>query len=274
MNSNCSMCCNCIEIPILYGNHVVHCPEDDSMPIGHTHRWSLFFRSTVSKDCEILDYFVESITFRLHNSYSNPVRTLTCSPYEIHETGWGEFDIEITIKFKDLLPDRELTLNYYLRLFSTDESTFKNSQQSKFEIHDSIVFQASDKIKNQDMTEIESLIDRARQLVKSEENFLKNRILYIQGKMEELVSKETEMLSKFMKTNSWRTGGNIAVSCKKKVSTKDSTITSTNDSSEQNTLMHSDVDENLSDESDDNDYEPNIEKTNDTIEPVIYDNDN
>ncbi|KAI0984893.1 hypothetical protein GJ496_006730 [Pomphorhynchus laevis] len=146
-----------------------------------------------------------------------------------------------------------------LRLFSTDESTFESSKQSKFEIHDSIVFrkpsqslikcivhncssliEANDKIKNPDMAEIESLSGKARQLVKSEENCLKNRILYIQGKMEEL----------------------------------DSTITSTNDSSEQNISMHSDVDENSSDESDDNDYEPNIEKTNDAIEAAAYDNDN
>ena len=38
------------------------------------------------------------VTFTLHPSFSKAVRTLTHPPYEVSETGWGEFEIGITAR--------------------------------------------------------------------------------------------------------------------------------------------------------------------------------
>ena len=32
------------------------------------------------------------VTFRLHPSFQTPVRVLDRQPYEVQETGWGEFE--------------------------------------------------------------------------------------------------------------------------------------------------------------------------------------
>ena len=44
--------------------------------------------------------YVKKVNFKLHDSYSNPNRTVTKPPYEVTETGWGEFEIVIKIYFQ------------------------------------------------------------------------------------------------------------------------------------------------------------------------------
>lgn len=39
-------------------------------------------------------------TFVLHESFTNPRRDVEFPPYELTETGWGEFDIVVTVTFK------------------------------------------------------------------------------------------------------------------------------------------------------------------------------
>ena len=44
--------------------------------------------------------YVKKVNFKLHDSYSNAARTVTKPPYELTETGWGEFEIVIKIYFQ------------------------------------------------------------------------------------------------------------------------------------------------------------------------------
>lgn len=45
--------------------------------------------------------YVKKVHFKLHESYNNPNRIVTKPPYELTETGWGEFEIVIKIYFHD-----------------------------------------------------------------------------------------------------------------------------------------------------------------------------
>lgn len=45
--------------------------------------------------------YIKKINFKLHDSYANQNRVLTKPPYEVTETGWGEFEIVIKIYFQD-----------------------------------------------------------------------------------------------------------------------------------------------------------------------------
>ena len=45
-----------------------------------------------------------------------PVRNLTKPPYEVKETGWGEFDVEIKIFINDS-SEKSITLFHPLKLF-------------------------------------------------------------------------------------------------------------------------------------------------------------
>lgn len=48
-----------------------------------------------------MDLYLLQVHFKLHESYANQNRVLTKPPYEVTETGWGEFEIVIKIFFHD-----------------------------------------------------------------------------------------------------------------------------------------------------------------------------
>ena len=67
------------------------------------------------------------------SSYAVPIRTITKPPYEVKESGWGEFDVEIKIFISDS-PEKSVTLYHPLKLFQEvsewyDEILFVNPSQ-------------------------------------------------------------------------------------------------------------------------------------------------
>lgn len=50
---------------------------------------------------EDISIWVKKVHFKLHNSYDNPNRVKETPPFEICETGWGEFELVIKIYFQD-----------------------------------------------------------------------------------------------------------------------------------------------------------------------------
>lgn len=83
--------------PIVVGNVAKHFGkkrEED----GHTHQWTVFLRPYLGEDYSV---FIKKVQFKLHDSYPNPNRILTKPPYEVTETGWGEFEVAIKIHFND-----------------------------------------------------------------------------------------------------------------------------------------------------------------------------
>jgi len=65
---------------------------------GHTHQWTVYVRPYENEDMSV---YVKKVNFKLHDSYTNQNRVLTKPPYEVTETGWGEFEIVIKIYFQD-----------------------------------------------------------------------------------------------------------------------------------------------------------------------------
>ena len=59
-----------------------------------THKWCVYVRGNKNED---ISYFVKEVIFTLHSTFENNVRTITKWPYELYASGWGEFDIKITI---------------------------------------------------------------------------------------------------------------------------------------------------------------------------------
>lgn len=65
---------------------------------GHTHQWTVYLKPYLNEDYSA---FIKRVHFKLHDSYANPNRVITKPPYEVTETGWGEFDVVIKIHFND-----------------------------------------------------------------------------------------------------------------------------------------------------------------------------
>ena len=88
---------------------------------------------------EELSYFIASVTFGLHSSFAQPNRVISTPPYEVTETGWGEFVINITVAFHDaaLSP---VSLSHLLKLFPPPgiQPTLRKPVMS--ETYDELVF--------------------------------------------------------------------------------------------------------------------------------------
>lgn len=48
-------------------------------------------------DEEVAATILDRVTYTLHPTFANPIRTLKHSPFRVEEQGWGEFDIPITV---------------------------------------------------------------------------------------------------------------------------------------------------------------------------------
>lgn len=77
--------------------------------------------------------------FKLHESYSNPIRVITKPPYEVSETGWGEFEVVIKIFFVDS-SEKPLTMYHMLKLFQNDPAMIAGKKNVVSEHYDEIVF--------------------------------------------------------------------------------------------------------------------------------------
>lgn len=64
-----------------------------------SHRWTIYVRGLQNED---LSPIVESVTFTLHDTFPNHIRTVTEAPFELTEHGWGEFLVGLSIKFMDV----------------------------------------------------------------------------------------------------------------------------------------------------------------------------
>ncbi|XP_066157221.1 YEATS domain-containing protein 4 [Euwallacea fornicatus] len=129
----------CIVKPIVYGNIARYFGkkrEED----GHTHQWTVYVKPYSNED---MSGYVKKVHFKLHESYANQNRIVVKPPYEISETGWGEFEIVIKIHFHDP-NERPVTMYHILKLFHSGGTQDIGLEQGKglvSESYDEIVFQ-------------------------------------------------------------------------------------------------------------------------------------
>ncbi|KAK4058193.1 NuA4 histone H4 acetyltransferase complex and the SWR1 complex subunit [Microbotryomycetes sp. JL221] len=115
--------------PIIFGNTAVLLEPHEKTNTDHTHRWTVGVRSATSADkpddkqqsnhvggADDLSYFIKKVTFKLHDTYPQPLRTIERPPFEVTETGWGEFDIIIKIFFVPEAAEKPLTFTHHLKL--------------------------------------------------------------------------------------------------------------------------------------------------------------
>ena len=122
--------------PIVYGNVAKYFGkkrEED----GHTHQWTVYVKPYKNED---MSSYVKKVHFKLHESYANPNRVVTKPPYEVTETGWGEFEVVIKIYFIDP-NERPVTIYHILKLFQTDNNVINIKKHLVSEFYDEMIFQ-------------------------------------------------------------------------------------------------------------------------------------
>ncbi|AET40170.1 YEATS domain-containing protein YAF9 Ecym_5416 [Eremothecium cymbalariae DBVPG len=130
--------------PIIYGNTAKKMGpyRPPNAPSEHTHMWTIFVRDPRGED---VSYFIKKVVFKLHETYPNPVRVIEAPPFELTETGWGEFEINVKIHFVEEANEKMLNFYHHLRLhpYFTEEQD-KQGELSQDEVssiyYDEIVF--------------------------------------------------------------------------------------------------------------------------------------
>lgn len=121
--------------PIVYGNIARYFGkkrEED----GHTHQWTVYLKPYKNED---MATYVKKVTFKLHESYPNPTRVVLKPPYEVTETGWGEFEVIIKIYFSDQ-HERPVTVYHLLKLFQSETDIMLGKKSLVSEFYDELVF--------------------------------------------------------------------------------------------------------------------------------------
>lgn len=97
--------------PVIIGNTTQNL--GDKKVGEHTHKWTI---SVKGVDGEDIGVWIKKVIFKLHDTYENPSRTVTKPPFEVHETGWGEFDIMIRIYFAPESYEKSVMCYHHLKL--------------------------------------------------------------------------------------------------------------------------------------------------------------
>nr|VWO96102.1 N/A [Ganoderma boninense] len=112
--------------PVIYGNTAwaLTQEERDELPHpDHTHRWTVAVRGAASVPdsdtvggADDLGYFIKKVSFKLHDTYPNPNRNVDKPPFEVSETGWGEFEVTIRVYFVQESGEKAITFYHHLKL--------------------------------------------------------------------------------------------------------------------------------------------------------------
>lgn len=70
-------------------------------------------QSSTSTD---ISHWLRKVQFKLHDTYANSVRMIESPPFEVEETGWGEFEIAIKFYFAPESQEKPQQLWHALKL--------------------------------------------------------------------------------------------------------------------------------------------------------------
>ncbi|XP_044509049.1 transcription initiation factor TFIID subunit 14b [Mangifera indica] len=125
-----------ISVPIVYGNVAFWLGKKASE--YQSHKWTVYVRGATNEDLGVI---IKRAVFQLHSSFNNPTRVVESAPFELSESGWGEFEIAITLFFHNDVCDKPLNLFHHLKLYPEEESgPMSTKKPVVVESYDEIVF--------------------------------------------------------------------------------------------------------------------------------------
>lgn len=104
-----------------------------------THKWSIYLRGLEDED---MSYFIKRVVFTLHPSCEIPEVICDKPPFVVTQTGWGEFDVKISIFFQDSAKTM-VDIIHPLRLYPPGSSSSHSSLLKKpvvYEFYDELLF--------------------------------------------------------------------------------------------------------------------------------------
>ena len=78
--------------PFIYGSIAMYLGKKGQQ--NNSYKWCVYVRGVHNEN---ISNFIKEVQFTLHDSFENKVRVIPKWPFELYETGWGEFEIKIKI---------------------------------------------------------------------------------------------------------------------------------------------------------------------------------
>lgn len=101
-------------------------PVQEGFPMRE---WSIQVSLVNDKGVEIPATIFDKVTYALHPTFANPVRSFKKPPFTIQEQGWGGFDIPITLTLIEKGGDKKINhdLNFYKEKYVIDKQISINT---------------------------------------------------------------------------------------------------------------------------------------------------
>lgn len=117
----------------IIGNTAVQLPHKDfpDPPEGHSKGWKVYVRPLPNGPD--ITTWLKKVQFKLHHTYADPSRTIEApGPFEISETGYGEFGVEIRLYFATEASEKAQYREHYLILsgYGSEEQQERQKAQN------------------------------------------------------------------------------------------------------------------------------------------------
>mmetsp|Transcript_17976 Transcript_17976/g.32826 ORF Transcript_17976/g.32826 Transcript_17976/m.32826 type:complete len:208 (-) Transcript_17976:383-1006(-) len=123
-------------LPIIFGTQAWWLGKKQSQDYS-THRWTVYVRGPNFED---LSRFISKVTFELHPTFSVPKRLVEQQPFEVTESGWGEFDINITLHFSSDSEDKSFSFVHRLQFYEGENVQQTTKKPVINEVYEEVVF--------------------------------------------------------------------------------------------------------------------------------------
>lgn len=112
--------------------HVLpHSGYPDPPPDGHTKGWKVYVRPLPNGPD--MTTWLKKVQFKLHHTYTDASRTIEApGPFEVMETGYGEFGVEIRLYFAQEAGEKAVYREHYLVLapYGSDEQKARQEKEN------------------------------------------------------------------------------------------------------------------------------------------------
>ena len=121
--------------PFIYGSIAMYLGKKGQQ--NYSYKWCVYVRGVHNEN---ISNFIKEVQFTLHDSFENKVRVIPKWPFELYETGWGEFEIKIKIFLVDE-SIKPLEVVHPLKLFPQQSHIAPSSKRPVIEEnYDEIIF--------------------------------------------------------------------------------------------------------------------------------------
>lgn len=106
---------------------VGHPDRPKGVPDDHTKRWTVYVR--VPDGDPDIRAWLNKVSFKIFNTYENPLRMVEKPPFEVTETGWGGFNIDIRLHFQPISGEKAQYRQHFLQLEKYGDDKMQAEQE-------------------------------------------------------------------------------------------------------------------------------------------------